>query len=105
MTDEEHELFEWYASQKELKWGVRVLRVRGRCWMPPGYSAELRRLSPQGINPRARVLVLHLHKALWRRGLSGPMTVKEIDYKEITGSVFETVLIMPDGVEIRVQPG
>jgi hypothetical protein len=104
MTEQAYQCFEWRASQKEVKWGGSVLRVTGKCRILPGYSVELRRMSPQGINPRACVLVVQIHRPLWRRGHADTMTVKEIEYSETTGSVFDTVLIMPDGVEIPVQP-
>jgi hypothetical protein len=103
MADQTHECFEWRASQKEVKYGVSILRVSGKCRiLKPGYSVELRRQAPQGINPRVCVLVVLAHKPLWRRG-SSETVVKELEYSESTGAVYDSVLIMPDGVEVRVQ--
>lgn len=101
--DQTHECFEWCASQKEVKYGINVLRVSGKCRiLKSGYSVELRRQSPQGINPRVCVLVVLAHEPLWRRYSSGAATVEELEYSESNGMVYDSVLIMPDGIEVKV---
>lgn len=104
MADKTHECFEWSASQREVKFGISVLRVCGKCRiLKCGYSAELRRQYPQGINPRVCVLVVLVHKGLFRKDSSETATVKELEYTESTGVVYDSVLILPAGVEVKVE--
>lgn len=78
------------------------MHVRGECEFPSaGYSVELRRKEPQGINPKDLLLERVVHEP------SGPVaqaiTVVEARYREETDFEFDTVTILPDGPSIPVQ--
>lgn len=79
-----------------------VLTVAGECEFPTaGYSVELRRYEPQGINPRDLLLDLVVHEP------TGPVaqviTTVEARYEEETDFEYESVTILPDGPSIPVE--
>jgi hypothetical protein len=79
-----------------------VLTVVGECTLPTaGYSMELRRHDPQGINPRDLLLDLVVHEP------TGPVaqviTTLEARYEEETDFEYESVTILPDGPSIPVE--
>jgi hypothetical protein len=93
---------DWSAWHDHEPPGPPVLHVRGECEFPTaGFSVELRRREPQGINPRDLQLDRIVHES------SGPVpqvvTVVEVRYREETDFEFDTVTILPDGVSVKVQ--
>jgi hypothetical protein len=93
---------EWSAWHDHQPPGPPVLHVRGECEFPTaGYSVELRRREPQGINPKDLVLNRIVQEP------SGPVaqvvTVVEARYQEETDFEYETVTILPDGVSVPVR--
>lgn len=79
-----------------------TLHVKGECEFPTaGYSVELRRREPQGINPNDLLLDRIVREP------TGPvadvLTTLEAWYREETDFEYETVTILPDGPSIRVQ--
>lgn len=53
------ECADWSATHDHQPVGPPTLRVHGRCTMPtPGYTCELRKHTPQGINPKDLLLDL-----------------------------------------------
>jgi hypothetical protein len=82
--------------------GPKTLRVTGTCTFPTtGYTVQLRRHAPQGINPKD----LLLDKIVIPP--SGPVaqviTDVEVRYEEITDVEYDTVTILPDGPSVPVQ--
>lgn len=78
------------------------LTVRGTCTFPTtGYSVELRRHEPQGINPSDLLLDRIVHPP------TGPVadviTDVEAVYTELTDADYQTVTILPDGPSIPVE--
>jgi hypothetical protein len=76
--------------------------VRGECEFPTaGFSVELKRREPQGINPRDLLLDRIVYEP------SGPVaqvvTIVEARYREQTDFEYDTVTILPDGPSIPVQ--
>lgn len=79
-----------------------VLHVSGSCEFPAsGFSVELRRHEPPGVNPRD----LLLDKIV--KGLTGVaaevVSRVEVHYDEETSADLETVTILPDGTSIHVE--
>jgi hypothetical protein len=72
--------------------GPSVLRVVGKCEFPTaGYSVELRRSEPQGINPRDLLLDLIVHEPT---GLVAEViTEVDVEYQEETDAEYDTVTI------------
>jgi hypothetical protein len=92
----------WSAWHDHEPPGPPVLHVRGECEFPTaGFSVELRRREPQGINPRDLLLDRIVREP------SGPVaqvvTVVEARYREETDFEYDTVTIFPDGVSLQVQ--
>jgi hypothetical protein len=82
--------------------GSSVLRVSGVCRFPaPGYSVELRRHEPQGVNPADLLLDRIV------RSPAGPVaeavTDVEVSYAEETELDYQTVTILPGGPSIKVE--
>jgi hypothetical protein len=79
------------------------LHVAGTCTLPtPGYSVELRRHAPQGINPKDLLLDKVIHEPT---GVNPQvLTDVAVSYAEQTESEFETVTILPDGPSLRIRP-
>jgi hypothetical protein len=93
---------DWSAWHDHQPPGPPVLHVRGECEFPTaGYSVELRRREPQGINPKDLLLNRLVQEP------SGPVaqvvTVVEARYREETDFEYDTVTIFPDGVSVPVQ--
>jgi hypothetical protein len=93
---------EWSAWHDHRPPGPPVLHVRGECDFPTaGYSVELRRREPQGINPKDLLLNRMVQEP------SGPVaqviTSVEARYREETDFEYDTVTILPDGVSVSVQ--
>ena len=94
---------DWSASHGSRPPAPFVLEVVGKCKFPTaGYSVELRRHEPQGINPKDLLLDLVVHEP------TGPVaqvvTEVEARYEEETDSeYYETVTILPDGPSIPVE--
>ncbi len=93
---------DWSAWHDHQPPAPPVLHVRGECEFPTaGYSVELRRREPQGINPKDLVLNRIVQEP------SGPVaqvvTVVEARYQEETDFEYETVTILPDGVSVPVR--
>ena len=93
---------DWSAWHDHQPPGPPVLHVRGECEFPTaGYSVELRRREPQGINPKDLLLNRIVHEP------SGPVaqvvTVVEASYREETDFEYEKVTILPDGVSVSVK--
>ena len=89
----------WHGSRPPAP---PVLTVAGECEFPTaGYSVELRRHEPQGINPRDLLLDLVVHEP------TGPVaqviTTVESRYEEETDFEYESVTILPDGPSIPVE--
>ena len=92
----------WYASHDHMPPRPATLRVTGVCTFPTGgYSVELRRHEPQGINHRD----LLLDKVVTEP--TGPVpdviTDVEVRYEEVTDVDYDTVTILPDGPTIPVE--
>lgn len=92
----------WSAWHDHQPPGPTVLHVSGECEFPSaGYSVELRRREPQGINPKDLLLERIVREP------SGPVaqatTVVEAYYQEETDFEYDTVTILPDGPPIPVQ--
>lgn len=82
----------WSAWHDHQPPGSPVLHVHGECEFPTaGYSVELRRSEPQGINPKDLLLDLIVHEP------SGPaaqvITTVEARYREETDFEYDTVTI------------
>lgn len=92
---------DWSAWHDHQPPGPAVLRVKGDCEFPTaGYSVELRRREPQGINPKDLLLDRIIHEP------SGPaadvLTTVEARYEEETDFEYDTVTVLPDGVSMTV---
>ena len=93
---------DWSAVHDHQPPGPPVLRVHGTCtFETAGFSVELRRVVPQGINPKDLML---------ERVVTPPtgvvaqvVTDVEVDYSEETTAGFDTVTIQPEGLSIAVQ--
>lgn len=96
---------DWSAWHDHQPPGPAVLRVTGQCEFPTaGYSVELRRQEPQGINPKDLLLNKVVHEPA---GPAGPaatvITRVEARYEEETDFEYDTVTILPDGPSIPVE--
>lgn len=92
----------WSAWHDHQPPGPPVLHVRGECEFPTaGYSVELRRAEPQGIDPKNLLLNLVV------RAPTGPasqvITKLEARFSEETDIEYETVTILPDGGSVPVR--
>ena len=93
---------DWRALHDLEPRGPGHLRVTARCVVPtPGHRVELRRKEPQGINPRDLLLEKVVHDP--EGVVIQVITEVDVEYSEVTGEVFETVTIVPDGVSVRVR--
>lgn len=93
---------DWYASHDHMPPGPATLRVTGICTFPStGYSVQLRRHEPQGINPRDLLLDKIV---IAPTDIVGPaITDVEVRYEETTDFEYDTVTILPDGPSIPVE--
>jgi Domain of unknown function (DUF6438) len=92
---------DWHAAHDHQPHGPAVLRVIGMCQFPTaGWSVELRRHEPQGMDPRELLLDRVVYEP------QGPaaevITDIEVRYEELTALEYETVTILPDGPSIPV---
>jgi len=93
---------DWSATRRQEPGGASVLSVHGTCVFPTlGFSVELRRHEPQGINPFDLLLDRIVHPPT---GLV-PQVVTEVEaaYNEVTEVDYRTVTILPDGPSVRVE--
>ena len=82
--------------------GPAVLRVTGSCtFNTAGFTVELCRHEPQGINPRDLLLDLTITPP--DDVAAQVITTVEVVYKEQTEAEFDTVTILPDGISVPVQ--
>jgi hypothetical protein len=93
---------DWSAVHDRQPPGPSVLRVSGICRFPTaGYSVQLRRHEPQGINPTDLLLDRIV------RPPEGPVakgvTDVEVSYSEETDLDYQTVTLVPGGPSIPVQ--
>lgn len=79
-----------------------VLVVEGECTLgSTGYTVELVRHEPQGINPRNLLLDLVVTPP---GGIVAPVVTKyPVRYEEETRTYFETVTILPEGPSVTVE--
>ena len=92
---------DWTAVHGHEPPGPSVLWVHGSCrFETAGYSVELRRREPQGINPRDLLLDRIVHPPT---GLAAQViTEVEVSYSEETEFDYQTVTILPEGPTITV---
>jgi Domain of unknown function (DUF6438) len=93
---------DWTAIHDHQPPGPSVLRVSGVCRFPTaGYSVELRRHEPQGINPADLLLDRVVQSP------AGPaaevITDVEVSYAEETALDYQSVTILPGGPSIKVE--
>jgi hypothetical protein len=93
---------DWTAAHRNEPPGPSVLTVHGTCTFPTaGYSVELLRHEPQGINPLDLLLDRIVHPP------TGPsaqvVTQVEAAYIEVTDVVYQSVTILPDGPLVPVE--
>ena len=94
---------DWSAHHDHEPPGPATLRVTGTCsFGTPGYTIELRRHEPQGINPKD----LLLDKIVIPPGGDvGAQVITHVEarYEEITDFEYDTVTILPGGPSIPVR--
>lgn len=93
---------DWAAWIDRQPPGPATLHVTGHCEFDSGgFTVELARHEPQGINPRDLLLDRIVHPP------TGPATTQvttvQARYDEETEQGFDTVTILPDGPSIQVQ--
>jgi hypothetical protein len=93
---------DWTAAHRNEPSGLSVLTVHGTCEFPTaGYSVELLRHEPQGINPLDLLLDRIVHPP------TGPsaqvVTQIEAAYTEVTDVDYQSVTILPDGPSVPVE--
>ncbi len=82
--------------------GPAVLWVAGSCTFgTPGFTVELCRHEPQGINPRDLLLDLTITPPDGM--VAQVVTTVEVRYEEETDAGFDTVTILPDGISVPVE--
>jgi hypothetical protein len=101
-TETQDQCHDWRAVQDLEPPGPARLIVTGTCTFPrAGYTVELRRAEPQGINPADLLLEKVVHEP------EGPsaevLTDVEARYEETTDFAYRTVTILPGGPSIEVQ--
>jgi hypothetical protein len=92
---------DWRAQQPP---GAGRIIVRGWCTFPTsGWSMQLRRKEPQGINPADLLLerIVSLAEGYQARVIKAI----EAEYVEQTETEYDTVSILPDGATIAVEKG
>jgi hypothetical protein len=92
---------DWSAVHDRQPPGPPTLIVTGTCTMPtPGYTVQLRRHRPQGINPRNLLLdkVVRPPDGIVQQAL----TDLDVRYEEPTDVAYDTVTILPDGPTLDV---
>ncbi|HVL31146.1 MAG TPA: hypothetical protein VM299_02860 [Solirubrobacteraceae bacterium] len=90
---------DWRAQQPQ---GAGRIMVRGWCTFPTsGWSMELRRKEPQGVN--SRDLLLERIVTLAEGYQAQVVKAIEAQYVEETDAEYDTVTILPDGGTIPVE--
>jgi hypothetical protein len=93
---------DWTAVLDRRPPGPAGLLVHGTCnFDTAGFSVELRRVEPQGINPKDLLLERIEHSPTGV--VAQVVTDVDVEYSEETDADFETVTILPDGLTIDVQ--
>jgi hypothetical protein len=101
MTEESGICTAWIARETPAGSGLNRLLVHGKCkFSTAGYTVELRKKSVQGVNQKVCVLERLVHSP--RRRSNGE-TVIYVEYSELTGLNYESVLVLPDGFEMGVE--
>lgn len=91
----------WRAVHDHAPGDPAVLWVKGTCRFPDAaYTVELRRHEPQGINPGDLLLERVVHRAETGADV---ITDREVEYREETEELYETVTIRPGGPTIPVE--
>jgi hypothetical protein len=86
----------WDAWHDRMPGGAATLHVVGTCNCPlPGYTLELQRQEPQGINPRD--LLLRLVETAPNDGHTTVITPVPVEFRRKTEASYDTVSIVPDG--------
>jgi hypothetical protein len=94
---------EWIARQIPAGSGLNRLIVHCKCkFSTAGYTVELRKKPVQGVNQKVCILERLVHSA-WRMRGQGE-TVIDVEYSELTGLNYQSILVLPDGVEVSVDP-
>jgi hypothetical protein len=93
---------DWTAAHSNDQAGRSVLTVHGTCtFNTAGYTVQLQRTQPQGINPKDLLLDKIVHPP------TGPVaqvvTDVEVSYLEETTLEYETVTVLPDGPQIPIE--
>jgi hypothetical protein len=92
----------WEAWHDRMPGTDAALHVTGSCTCPtPGYTLELRKHTPQGINPRD--LLLELVTTEPTGVVPEVITQTPVDYHEQTEAEYDTVTIVPDGPSLPVR--
>ncbi len=93
---------DWYASHDRMPPGPATLRVTGTCTFDTaGYTVELRRHVPQGINPKD--LLLDKIVIAPSDPAAQVLTDVEVRYEEVSDFDYDSVTILPDGPSIPVE--
>jgi hypothetical protein len=93
---------DWLAIHDHQPPGPSVLRVTGTCqFRTSGYTVELRRHEPQGINPSDLLLDRVVHAPTG--AVEEVLTDVEVSYSEETDFDYQTVTILPGGPSIKVE--
>jgi hypothetical protein len=83
---------DWTAVHDHMPGKPRTLRVNGTCEMPTtGYEGSLRRIEPQGINPKDLRLELVITEP--SGGVTEVITPLHVEYEEPTDMEYDTVTI------------
>jgi hypothetical protein len=83
---------DWTAFHDHMPGKPQTLRVSGTCEMPTtGYEGKLRRIEPQGFNPKDLRLELMISDP--SGGVSEVITPIQVTYEEQTDMEYDTVSI------------
>ena len=92
----------WSAWHNRMPGSRPNLHVLGKCTFPTsGYTVELKRKEPQGINPTNLLLERTVRKPTGP--VSEVITEVEVHYQEETEAFYADVTILPDGVTVPVK--
>jgi hypothetical protein len=102
MAEESGVCTEWIARQTQAGSGLNRLLVQCKCkFSTAGYTVELRKKPVQGVNQKVCILERLVHSP-WRKKAQEE-TVIDVEYSELTGLNYQSVLVLPDGVEVGVE--
>jgi hypothetical protein len=92
---------DWHAWRDRMPGKPPTLHVVGTCECPTaGYTASLRPVSPQGVNPAIYILELVLTPP--DRPAAQVITGVPVYYREITATRYGEVFIIPDNTLVPV---